>query len=134
MSASYIVSTCRWARVTRLPFTDEPVGEVARQPKGSKLVFTRDAGGSEFSQIFLLDPAGGDAQMLTDGESRNGAILWDREGRRLAYQSTRRNGASNDIWLMDPENPDERQGRTRVARRQLVGAVGIFSRRAPGCS
>ena len=44
--------------------------------------------------------------MLTDGESRNGAVEWDREGRRIAYQSTRRNGASNDVWLMDPEEPD----------------------------
>jgi dipeptidyl aminopeptidase/acylaminoacyl peptidase len=91
----------------QVTFYNEPVGGVARQPGGSKLAFTRDAGGSEFSQIFLLDPAGGDAQMLTDGESRNGAMLWDREGRRLAYQSTRRNGASNDIWLADPENPDD---------------------------
>lgn len=91
----------------QVTFFGEPVGEVARRPNGSKLVFTRDAGGSEFSQIFLLDPAGGDAQMLTDGESRNREVLWDREGRNLAYQSTRRNGASNDIWLADPENPDE---------------------------
>jgi dipeptidyl aminopeptidase/acylaminoacyl peptidase len=91
----------------QVTFYNEPVGGVARQPGGSKLAFTRDAGGSEFSQIFLLDPAGGDAHMLTDGESRNGAMLWDREGRRLAYQSTRRNGASNDIWLADPENPED---------------------------
>jgi dipeptidyl aminopeptidase/acylaminoacyl peptidase len=89
----------------QVTFYSEPVGEVARQPKGSSLVFTRDAGGSEFSQIFLLDPAGGDAHMITDGESRNGAVIWDREGRRIAYQSTRRNGASNDIWLADPDNP-----------------------------
>ncbi len=71
------------------------------------MIFTRDAGGSEFTQIFLLDPAGGDARMLTDGESRNGAVVWDRDGRRLAYQSTARNGASNDIWMMDPEVPDD---------------------------
>ncbi|MDH3273995.1 MAG: alpha/beta fold hydrolase [Gammaproteobacteria bacterium] len=89
----------------QVTFYNEPVGEVSRQPGGSKLIFTRDVGGSEFSQIFLLDPAGGDAQMITDGESRNGTVLWDREGHRLAYQSTRRNGASNDIWLADPENP-----------------------------
>ena len=91
----------------QVTFYDEPIGEVSRQPAGSKLVFTRDAGGSEFSQIFMFDPGVGDARMLTDGESRNGAVVWDREGRRLAYQSTRRNGASNDIWLTDPEQPDD---------------------------
>ena len=91
----------------QVTFYKEPIGGVSRQPNGSNLIFTRDAGGSEFSQIFLLDPAGGDARMLTDGESRNGAVQWDREGRRLAFQSTRRNGASNDIWIMDPEAPED---------------------------
>ena len=92
---------------TQLTFFDEPIGGLSRQPEGSKMVFTMDAGGSEFSQIFLLDPTGlEDAVMLTDGESRNGAVVWDRGGDWIAYQSTRRNGASNDIWMMDVNNPE----------------------------
>ena len=91
---------------TQITFYDEPIGGVTRQPHGTKLAFTRDAGGSEFSQIFMLDPEEGSATMLTDGESRNGAVVWDRDGRRIAYQSTRRNGASNDVWLMDPADKD----------------------------
>lgn len=92
---------------TQLTFFDEPIGGLSRQPNGSKMAFTMDAGGSEFSQIFLLDPAGvEDAVMLTDGESRNGAVVWDRSGQWIAYQSTRRNGASNDIWMMDVNNPE----------------------------
>jgi len=92
---------------TQITFLDEPIGGVSRQPHGSKMIFTMDAGGSEFSQIFLLDPSGpDDALMLTDGESRNGAVLWDRRGEWIAYQSTRRNGASNDVWMMNIENPE----------------------------
>ena len=91
----------------QLTFYDEPVSGINRQPLGPKLVFQQDAGGSEFAQLFLFDPATGSAVMLTDGESRNGAVTWDREGRRIAYQSTRRNGASNDVWLMDPEQPED---------------------------
>ena len=92
---------------TQLTFFDEPIGGLSRQPQGSKMVFTMDAGGSEFSQIFLLDPSGVEnATMLTDGESRNGAVVWDRSGKWIAYQSTRRNGASNDIWMMDVNNPE----------------------------
>ncbi len=92
---------------TQLTFFSEPLGGVSRQPDGSKLLFTMDAGGSEFSQIFLLDPAGSeDAIMLTDGESRNGAVVWDRNGEWIAYQSTRRNGASNDVWMMKVDNPE----------------------------
>ena len=93
----------------QITFFDEPVGQAARQPGASTLIFTRDAGGSEFAQIFQLDPAGGDARMLTDGESRNGGVVWDRDGRVFAYQSTARNGASNDVWVMDPKAPEDRK-------------------------
>lgn len=91
----------------QLTFYSEPVGRIDRQPGGSGLAFTQDAGGSEFSQIFLFDPASGTRRMLTDGESRNGALAWDRDGRRIAYRSTARNGASNDVWIMDPQEPGE---------------------------
>lgn len=91
----------------QVTFFDEPVGGLQRQPGGSKMVFTMDAGGSEFSQIFLLDPASNDdAIMLTDGSSRNGSVVWDRSGDWIAYQSTRRNGASNDVWLMNVANSE----------------------------
>ncbi len=90
---------------TQLTFYKEPVFGVTRRPGGSSLVFSRDAGGSEFAQLFLLDPATGDATLLTDGESRNGGVVWDRRGERIAYRSTRRDGASNDIWIMDPNEP-----------------------------
>jgi len=91
----------------QITFFDEPVGGLQRQPGGSKMIFTMDAGGSEFSQIFLMDPAGSeDAIMLTDGESRNGSVTWDRTGNWIAYRSTRRNGASNDVWLMNVSNSE----------------------------
>ena len=86
----------------QITFYREPVGGVTRRPGSSELYFTRDAGGNEFAQIFRFDPATGNAHMITDGESRNGAVVWDRRGTRMAYQSTRRNGRSNDVWVMDP--------------------------------
>ncbi len=89
----------------QLTFYDEPVAGVSRQPGGRKLLFTRDVGGSEFAQIFLMNPGTGEAELLTDGESRNGVTVWDRRGSRVAFQSTRRNGVSHDIWIMDPANP-----------------------------
>jgi len=104
----------------QITFFDEPVGGLQRQPGGSKIVFTMDAGGSEFSQIFLLDPAGNDdAIMLTDGESRNGSVVWDRSGDSIAYQSTRRNGASNDVWLMNVSDSE-------TARMVLASPDGTY--------
>jgi len=89
----------------QITFYDEPVGAVSRQPGGRQMLFSRDAGGSELAQIFRFDPQTGDAEPLTDGESKNGEALWDRLGRRVAFQSTRRKGAANDIWIMDPDEP-----------------------------
>ncbi|MCG8433985.1 MAG: alpha/beta fold hydrolase [Gammaproteobacteria bacterium] len=83
----------------QLTFFKEPIGGVAVQPDGRNLAFTMDAGGSEYAQIFLFDIDSGDYEMITDGESRNGALQWNTTGNMLAYQSTRRNGQSNDIWI-----------------------------------
>ena len=55
--------------------------------------------------MFLLDPETGKQTLLTDGESRNDSVVWDRDGRRIAYRSTRRNGASNDVWILSPDAP-----------------------------
>ncbi len=90
----------------QLTFFDEPVSQVSRQPEGSHLIFAMDAGGNEFSQLFLFDPLVSESRMITDGESRNGAVVWSRDGERIAFQSTRRNGASNDVWIMTVEQPD----------------------------
>jgi len=92
---------------TQITFFNEPVGSLSRQPGGSSMTFLMDAGGSEFSQIFMLDSAApGDVRMLTDGESRNDDVVWSRSGERIAYLSTRRNGASNDVWMMDVDQPE----------------------------
>ena len=90
----------------QLSFNKEPLGGISSQPQGHNLIVSRDTGGSEFSQLFLLNPSSGSEVLISDGESLNSGATWDRDGRRIAYHSTRRNGASNDIWLMDPENPD----------------------------
>lgn len=91
----------------QLTFFDEPIGSISRQPDGDLIAFTMDAGGSEYAQVFILDPSTGESRMLTDGESRNGVISWSKKGGKLAYQSTKRNGRSNDIWMMDINEPEK---------------------------
>ena len=91
----------------QLTFFPEPIGQVVRQPEGELLAFTMDAGGSENAQVFLLDPATGDSRLISDGESRNGVLAWRPDGKAVAYQSTRRNGAGNDIWLTPIGNPEQ---------------------------
>jgi dipeptidyl aminopeptidase/acylaminoacyl peptidase len=90
----------------QLTYFTEPMSEVLRQRQGSKIALTMDRGGSEFDQIFLFDPDTASSQMVSDGTSRNARLVWDKQGQRLAYQSTRRNGRSNDIWMMDIDRPE----------------------------
>ncbi|MDT8448915.1 MAG: alpha/beta fold hydrolase [Wenzhouxiangellaceae bacterium] len=87
----------------QLTWFDEPIGQVARRPGHETIAFTMDEGGDEFDQIYLFDPVDGSRRMISDGESRNGALQWSDDGRYLAFQSTRRNGRSNDVWLFDFE-------------------------------
>lgn len=90
----------------QLTFFEEPIGGIDRQPAGDRLTFLMDEGGSEFTQIFLLDAETGDSRRLTDGNSRNRAVEWNRGGTKIAFQSTRRNGRSNDIWTLDVDDAD----------------------------
>jgi len=85
----------------QVTFGDEPVGEVQLQPDSDLLALTLDEGGDEFDQISLFNPIDGQMRMLTDNEALNNRMAWDRQGRYLAYRSTRRNGRSNDIWMQD---------------------------------
>lgn len=90
----------------QLTYGREPIGEVVGQPNNHQLAFTRDKGGDEFDQVFLLDSENGMTRMLSDGSALNNRMAWDRQGRHLAYRSTRRNGRSNDIWIQNVESTD----------------------------
>jgi dipeptidyl aminopeptidase/acylaminoacyl peptidase len=90
----------------QITFLEEPLSGAVRRPGSSTLGFGMDEGGGEFYQFFILDPVTGSYYRITDGESRNGSPVWRRDGELLAYQSTRRNGQSNDVWIMDPDEPD----------------------------
>ena len=92
---------------TQLTFFDEPVGGGRFEPRtGRYVVFGRDAGGNEFAQLYRLDLTDGTITLLTDGgRSQNSGVVWSRAGDRLAYGSTRRNGADRDIYVMDPADP-----------------------------
>lgn len=93
----------------QLTFNDEPMGNINRQPGSNQIAYTMDSGGSEFAQLFVMEPGTGDAQMLTDGESRNGAVLWNRDGSEVAFYSTQADGRSYDIWTMDVEEPESQR-------------------------
>ena len=91
----------------QVTFFDEPIGSVSVQPNGELIAFTMDSGGSENAQIYVMNPENGRTVLVSDGKSRNGSVLWSRDGDKIAYGTTRRNGASNDVWVMDYKYPDQ---------------------------
>ena len=88
----------------QLTFYDEPVAGSSRRPGTDEILFSMDVGGNEQNQLWLLDPATGKPRRLTDGESRNGGAEWSDDGARIAWTSTRRNGRSNDVWVMSVDD------------------------------
>ncbi len=93
----------------QLTFFAEPVSgaTVNPDPQRAGFLFTKDVGGNESYQIYHFDLATGRFRRLTDGRSRNGSVVWSHRGDRFAYHSTRRNGTDWDLWLADPQNPEE---------------------------
>jgi len=109
---------------TQLTFFDEPVGGATYEPvEGRYFIFSRDAGGNEFAQLYRYDVADGKITLLTDGgRSQNGGMRWSNKGDRLLYGSTRRNGADRDIWLMDPMQP----GKDSLVLALAGGGWGVY--------
>ena len=91
----------------QLTFFSEPVNVADWDPRDAAfLLFARDRGGDEFSQLYRLDRATGQVTLLTDGgRTKHDDWEWSHDGGRIAYTSTRRTGADRDIWIMDPRDP-----------------------------
>ncbi len=89
---------------TQLTFEDEPVSFARIAPAtGDVLLIAKDVGGNEFNQFYRWQR--GELTLLTDGRSRNTSPVFTRDGKRVVYNSTRRNGRDTDFWIMDPRDP-----------------------------
>jgi dipeptidyl aminopeptidase/acylaminoacyl peptidase len=87
-----------------LPLTHaaEPVSSAIAHPyDASQLVYLKDHGGDENTQLWLHDVADGSERLLTDGRSRHGTPVFAHDGRRIAYPGNAVDPASNDIFLSD---------------------------------
>jgi dipeptidyl aminopeptidase/acylaminoacyl peptidase len=91
---------------TQLTFFPDRVAGASFQPvEGRYFIFTKDIGGGEWFQLYRYDMDGGAITLLTDGKSRNEAPVFTRDGKRIAYTSTRRTGKDSDLYTMDPHDP-----------------------------
>ena len=106
-SQLHLVEMALGAR-TQLTFGEEPVSQAAFAPGDTQtLYYVQDKGGGEFFQIFRLDRRTGRSELLTDGKSRHGALTLSRDGKRLAFSGTARNGKDTDVYLADAAAPQQ---------------------------
>jgi len=90
----------------QLTFFREPV-TTARAPQSAVapgFAFLRDQGGNEQSQVFYYDLTTRAVRMLTAGQGQNAGLVWSRDGKRVAYHSTARDGVSFDLMIAEPGN------------------------------
>jgi dipeptidyl aminopeptidase/acylaminoacyl peptidase len=86
----------------QISFEPEPLGGTYLAGDGT-LVVSKDKGGNEFFQLYTLK--NGKLTLLTDGKSRNSLSAVSKDGKWIAFSSTKRNGADADLYVMDPRDP-----------------------------
>ncbi|MCK5702394.1 MAG: PD40 domain-containing protein, partial [Cyclobacteriaceae bacterium] len=93
----------------QITYFDEPVpnGRFSPGKAYNGFLYTKDAGGNEFSQIYWYSMDSRQSEMLSDGASRNHGIVWSNDGNKFAFTSTRRNKKDNDIYLSDMSSPQK---------------------------
>jgi dipeptidyl aminopeptidase/acylaminoacyl peptidase len=91
----------------QITFFDEPVtnGSFSPSPDHNGFLFTKDIGGNEFDQIYWYDMNTRNAEMLSDGASRNFGMSWSNKGDQFAFTSSRRNKKDFDIYISDMKSP-----------------------------
>jgi dipeptidyl aminopeptidase/acylaminoacyl peptidase len=101
----------------QLTFFNEPIAGAEWEPRaGNYFLFTRDTGGNEFGQLYRYDIETGNVSLLSDGgRSQNGGWVWNHAKSRVAYSSTRRNGADRDLWLLDPTSAESNKLLTELS-------------------
>ena len=88
----------------QLTFFEEKVWTLDVAPDGKNLICTRDIGGNERYQLFLVSCDGAIVQRISQDL---GAIYhfgaWARNSKKIAYTSNERNGVHFDVYVQDVE-------------------------------
>jgi dipeptidyl aminopeptidase/acylaminoacyl peptidase len=93
---------------SQVTFGDEPVSFAAASPERDELIYGRDEGGNERTQLYRVDASGADGIRLTDApDAKHRWGGWSHDGERFAFASNRRDSRVFDIYVQgrDEEEP-----------------------------
>ena len=87
----------------QLTFAREPIGNALVPPlaQPNQMLFSKDVGGSESYQLFLMDLVSRSSTLLTDGKSRYTGVSYSPSGTKIAYSSTEINGRDTDLFIQN---------------------------------
>src|SRR5436190_15047248 len=92
----------------QITFFKEPVGNGSfpPDPKLNGIIYVKDVGGNEFTQLYWFDLSSGKHSMISDGgRSQNSGPRWSNSGDKFIHTSTRRNKKDYDLYLVNMNNP-----------------------------
>jgi dipeptidyl aminopeptidase/acylaminoacyl peptidase len=103
----------------QLTFFDDRVREVHWSPRGDVVLFTKDQGGDERTQLYLMDPNGEAIEALTsDPKVIYNFGDFSRDGSKICYSSNQRMERYFDVYVMDLA--------TRQAKRIVSGERNFY--------
>lgn len=91
----------------QITFFQDRVMAAKFSPTRDQLLLHKDVGGNERAQMFLVAGDGSTITPLAHDENAINVGVWSRDGEKIAFSSTRRNGASFDIYLIDADGESE---------------------------
>lgn len=93
----------------QITFFAEPISGGAYRPdKGPRtILYSKDRGGDENFQLYLLDEREGQSTMFTDGTSRNEGGLFSDDGSLVAWSSVAKNSQKYKIFVANGGAPKE---------------------------
>jgi len=87
----------------------DAVADALYQPtEGLYCVFSKDVDGTEKYQNYRYDFDTDCVTLLTDGKSCNRLGVWSPKGDKMAFTSNERNGKDQDVYIIDPLNPESK--------------------------
>jgi dipeptidyl aminopeptidase/acylaminoacyl peptidase len=94
-------------------------------PSGEWIVYGTDLGGNEREGYYLISPDGlRERELIAPSEAFRVFGGWSRDGRRIAFASTERNGIDFDIYVMDI--PADTTAPLAAPRRVHQGTGGLY--------
>jgi len=93
------------------PFTDETVRLIGVSPRDGTIALCADHDGDEFHQIYLIDPAEGWPEQITDDPQVQHYVApgaFSPDGTQLAYAANARTPTDMETWIRDLDSGEVR--------------------------